>query len=127
MSLFTINVNLLEDGESCSVSALDLLFNFSFSVRFLPAELVAGEGKDLETLIFVLLVDLNHFFVVRVGQTSMSRDIDHQCTLFAFSKVLDIVSIYILSTEMVEAGRLSGTYFVFIGVFLGLKYFSWLN
>ena len=66
MSILTVHVNLGEHGELGAVTGGKLL-DFSFGTWLLVHELVAWEGDDFETSIFVLLMDLDHFFVVLVG------------------------------------------------------------
>jgi hypothetical protein len=47
--------------------ALSKLLDLSVSARLLVAELVAGEGKNFETLVSKLLVDGHHLLVVFVS------------------------------------------------------------
>ena len=72
-----------EHRERGSICAISELFDFCISSWLLVAELIAGKGEDLKTLPFELLMELNHFFVVLVCQTSLGRHIDNHDTLLA--------------------------------------------
>ena len=82
VSICTIHINLGEHWEFRTVFLSCELFDFSFSSWLLCIELIAWESKDFETFFAELLVDLNHFFVVLIGQTSLCRDVhDHDALL----------------------------------------------
>ena len=101
MSVRSIDVNLGEHWELHAVlgrcKRLDLLIR----ARFLPVELIAGEGQNLQALFFELLVELHHFAVVPVREASLARDIDDHYTLLILAKLakLPAVSIYIICLE----------------------------
>ena len=101
MSVRSIDVYLSKHWELRAVLArcerLDLLIR----ARFLPVELIAGEGQNLQALFFELLVELHHFAVVPVREASLARDIDDHYTLLILAKLakLAAVSIYIICFE----------------------------
>ena len=70
MRVCSINLNFGEHGELNSVFLRES-FDLRFRTWLLVAELVAGECQNLEALASILLVDLNHPFVVFVSQTSI--------------------------------------------------------
>ena len=95
MSVRSIDVNLGEHWELHAVlgrcKRLDLLIR----AWFLPVELIAGEGQNLQTLFFELLVELNHFAVVPVREASLGRDIDDHNTFFILAKFAKLATISI--------------------------------
>ena len=101
MSVRSIDVNLGEHWELHAVlgrcKRLDLLIR----AWFLPVELIAGEGQNLQALFFELLVELHHFAVVPVREASLARDIDDHYTLLILAELakLAAVSIYIICLE----------------------------
>lgn len=66
VGVLPVDVDFGEHRELDIVGAVSPFLDFSLSARLLASELVAGEGQDLEALCLVLLVELNHFFVVLV-------------------------------------------------------------
>ena len=84
VSIHSVYVNLREHGSGKTVLSHCELFDFCFSSRLLFPELIAREGKDFKTLLFELLVELNHFFVVIISQASLANNVYDQCTLLAF-------------------------------------------
>ena len=82
-----IHVDLREHREFHTVSVLGKGFYLSLGSRFLVLELVAGEGEDFEAPLPVLLMELHHFFVADVSQTSLRRHINHHDTLLARAHV----------------------------------------
>ena len=105
--VFQIHVNLREHREGSIVLAPSKLFDFRFGSRLLVTELIAGEGEDFETLVLELLMELNHFFVVLIGQASLGRNIDDHNTFLALedgSEVGKINANNIFSSNFEEAG-----------------------
>jgi len=78
MGVGAIHVDLREHGELDTVFASSKSLDFSFCSGLLFRELVAGECENLESCAAELLMDLNHFFVVLVGQTSFGGDVDDE-------------------------------------------------
>ena len=80
--IFPVHFNLGEERELCTVLPLSELLDISFSSWLLTVELIAWESENVETFLAELLMDLNHFFVVLVGQTSVCCDVhDHDAFL----------------------------------------------
>ena len=86
VSLWSIDINLWKHGELDIVFCGGPFFDRGVITRFLFPKLVGGEGKNLETLLSVLLMELNQFFVVLVRQASLAYHIDDQCTLLAINQ-----------------------------------------
>ena len=66
VGVLPIDVDFGEHGELDVVGAGGPFFDFSLGARLLATKLIAREGEDLEALPLVLLMELNHFFVVLV-------------------------------------------------------------
>lgn len=78
MGFGTIHVNFTKHGELGAILLLCEFFDCSLISWLLFFELVARESKNFETLVSVLLVDLNHLLVVFVGQASLSGNVDNK-------------------------------------------------
>ena len=102
MCVLSIDVNLREHGELSVIFPLGEGLDLGLCARLLVPELVTGERKDLESLRFVLLMDLHHFFVVQVGETSLSGHVDHHGALLTTTEVFEghLVSVYGLRSEL---------------------------
>ena len=74
----TIHLNLAENGKLGVVLALDELLDVSFGLRLLLAELIAREGKNSQTLRFVLIVKLYQLAVEAIGFASLRGHVDHE-------------------------------------------------
>jgi hypothetical protein len=72
----------IDDGLGHHVELHSKIFccclNLLDAVVLSVTKLVAGEGQNRETLVFVFIVDLNHLFIVRGCVSSFTGDIDHQ-------------------------------------------------
>lgn len=75
--VFAVHVGLVHRGEFDAVILLERL-DLLVGAWLLPAKLVARIGDNLETLLFVLLGQLDEAFVVRVGQASFGGHVDDQ-------------------------------------------------
>ncbi len=103
MCLRAVDIDLGEHWEVDVVLLLCPSLNLSLRARLLVLELIAGECKDLESSLAILLVKLNHLPVVHIRQTSVRRNIDDHGTLFARDQVAqlsDFLSIDIASTNL---------------------------
>jgi hypothetical protein len=87
VSVFAIDLDLLEHGELNVVLPLGPFLDLSLCARLLVHKLIAGECKDLESLLAILLVQLNHFPVVHICQTSVRRNIHDHRTLLTSAQV----------------------------------------
>jgi len=74
-----LHVDLGEHRELGTVVASSKRLDVSLIKRFLLCKYVARECENLESIAVELLIDLNHFFVVLVGQFSISGDVDDEC------------------------------------------------
>ena len=81
----SINVDLLEERIR-GAFALRKLLDIFVAARLLPAELVAGEGKDLEALATILSVQLVELSIVELGQPSHGRHIHYKGTFLAIKE-----------------------------------------
>ena len=79
MSLVAIHMDFLKHGKFDVVGLFSPSFDFEVGRRFLVAELVAWEGENVEASASVLLMELNHLFVVSVS-ISEGSDIDNHNT-----------------------------------------------
>ena len=84
--LRAIHIRLGKEGPLCSL-ALRKLLDVLIGSWLLAAELVTRECKDLESLLAVLPVHLDHLTVVLLSQSSVRRHIDHHSTLLATAQV----------------------------------------
>ena len=78
----TVHVALGEHGESSVVALSRELLYLCVRAWFLPSKLVAGEGKDLETLLSILLVEIRQLSVVVRRQASLRRYVHEHDDLF---------------------------------------------
>jgi len=78
-----IHLALGEHGEICVVTLACKLLYLCIRAGFLPTKLVAREGKDLETLLSILLVQVCQLTVVVGGESSFRRHIDEHDDLFS--------------------------------------------
>ena len=67
----------------------------------LTIELIAWESENVETFLAELLMDLNHFFVVLVGQTSVCCDVHDHDAFLSFDQCLE--GIYHLPIDVLCA------------------------
>ena len=89
MGVRSIAFNFLEDRELSTVLASCKIVNFLGSSWLLLFKLVAREGQDLKTGSFEFCVYLNQLFVVLVGQSSLSSDINEEICLCLLHVVFD--------------------------------------
>lgn len=73
------------------------LLNVSLISTFLAEELVAREGKNLQSLISVFFVDLNQFDVVGARQSSLTSHIDNNK---AFNLSLELSKVHHVSVDV---------------------------
>ena len=71
VGISAVDVDLWKHREFHAVCRLCPFLDLGFWSWLLASELVAREGKDLETLVTELLMELNHFFVVLGGEASL--------------------------------------------------------
>ena len=108
MSVRSVYIDLREHGELRIVAGSKGL-DIGLSARLLVPELVAGECKDLESSLAILLVELHHLPIVLVGQASLGHHIDDQDTLFAFedlTEAFNVLSIDVSRTDVMQAARI---------------------
>ena len=114
MSIRSIDLDLWHHGELNTICSRCPLFDLSIRLWFLSFKLVAGESKDFETLLPILLMDLHHFLVVLVCQASLCRHIDDHCTFLTFenlSKLVKLTSFDSFGTNCEQARRITLTIF----------------
>ena len=107
MCLRAVDIDLGKHWEVNVVLLLCPSLYLGLRTWLLVLELIAGECKDLESLLAILLVKLNHLPVVHVSQTSVRRNIDDHGTLFASDQVAqlsDFLPINIASTNLEQTG-----------------------
>jgi len=102
-----IHFDLGEHRELDTVRISSKGLDFSLGAFFLFFELIAGECENFEALAAELLMDLNHLFVVLVGQTSSGGDVyDKSGFLLAVeaAETFDLVSVNIFSGDVPKSG-----------------------
>ena len=62
--VLAVDFALCEHGESCFVALPGKLFDLKIGARLLPSKLIAREGKNFETFVPILLVDVCQLPVV---------------------------------------------------------------
>ena len=92
MRILSIHLDLREEWELCIVCLSCVLFYFSICPRLLIVELIAREAKDFEALVTELLMELHHFIVVLLCQTSVLCYIDDQDTFLPGNQLLERVN-----------------------------------
>ena len=98
------DADFLEEWE-LDVVLLDEVHNPVSVVRLLGTELVAREGKDLESFVLHILVHLDQLLVVPVGNTSFRSHVDNKDSLLTVNQVsesLDLSSVELVMGELEE-------------------------
>ena len=85
--VWSVYLTFSEHGECGIVALSSKLLYLSVSARLLPSELVAGEGKDLETLLSILLVEIRQLSVVVRRHASLRRHVHEHDDLFLGNKL----------------------------------------
>ena len=109
MCVCSVHVDLGEHRESDVVGALGPSFDLSLRAGLLFLKLVAGECKNLESLLAIPIVELHHLSIVHVRQTSLGRNIDHHdalLTLQDLAQVLNFSPVDVLCANLQQALRL---------------------
>lgn len=101
-----VHVALFEPGELVlrprPEFSLDEVHDFVVGTRFLTPELIAREGQDFEPPRAVLVEELGELDVVRFGQTSLRRDVDHAQNVALELAHRDLVAVHLPVDEIVE-------------------------
>lgn len=104
MSVFTVDLHLLHDGETGVEFLLDKVGDFFWATALLSEELVAGESNHFETLVSPSLMSLDHFGVVFRSKSSLAGHIDHHDELPILQLCKgEVFTIDILDCEVKEA------------------------
>ena len=77
-----VHFTLGEHGERSIVALSCELLYLCVRAWFLPSKLIAGEGKDLKTLLSILPVEVRQLSVVVSRQTSLCRHVHEHDDLF---------------------------------------------
>ena len=77
-----VHLALGEHGERSIVALSCELLYLCVRAWFLPSKLIAGEGKDLETLLSILLVEICQLSVVVGRHASLGRHVDEHDDFF---------------------------------------------
>ena len=85
-----VDLAFREHGERGIVALSSKLFYLCVCARLLPSELIAGEGKDLETLLSILLVEVCQLSVIVGCQASFCRHIYEHDNLFIRNKISNL-------------------------------------
>ena len=80
-----VHLTLGEHGERSIVALSCELLYLCVRAWFLSSKLIAGEGKDLETLLSILLVEVRQLSVVVGRQTSLRRHVHKHDDLFLWN------------------------------------------
>ena len=107
MRVCSVHLDFREERELCIVLALGKLLDLGVCSRFLLHELIAGEGQNFEALLAILLVELNHFGVVRFSESSLRGHVDDHHALFTLKEVAkaDHFPINIVCLELPKTYR----------------------
>lgn len=85
--IIPVDVDLGEHGELGAVEIFSEGLDLSVGSGLLPQELVAGEGKDLKSMLSILLVQFDQLNIVLVGESSLRGDVDHEYAFFPLKDV----------------------------------------
>ena len=105
-----VDLALGEHGKRGIVALSGEFLYLCIRARLLPTELIAREGKDLETLLSILLVEICQLSVVVGGEASLGGHVDEHDRFFVGDKVtnLDQLAINVDYLDVLErAGALS--------------------
>ena len=99
-----VDLAFSEHGERGIVALSGELLNLCIRARFLPPELIAGEGKDLETLLSILRVEICQLSVVVRREASLRGHIDKHDHFFIRNQVtnFDQLTVYIDDFDVLE-------------------------
>ena len=89
VSVGAIDVDFLEDRELSSILLSGKSPDLLVGARLLLHELVAGEGKDFESLVLQLAVHVHQLSVVGVRQSSLGGHVHHHNALLSLSDFSD--------------------------------------
>ena len=107
IGVFPVDFALCEEGESGTVTFTGEFFDLCVGTFFLPSKLVAGEGKDFETLVPILLMQICQLLVVVFSHASLGRYVDEQNCFFVSKEVANahILSINVLNLNVKQVLR----------------------
>ena len=109
VGVLAVDVALGEHGEGRLVALFGELFDLAVCAWFLPSELVAWEGKDLETLVSILPVEICQLLVVFFRQASLRRHVDEHDGLFIREKAshLNHLPVDVLNLDFAQLAAAS--------------------
>lgn len=84
MSFITINLYFLEDREFSMEVFLYKFSDFLWRSTFLTKELIAWEGKNLESFRLKLFMHINHSFIIWWCKSSLTSYINNHNGFFVF-------------------------------------------
>eukprot|EP00287_Rhodomonas_sp_CCMP768_P009445 CAMPEP_0196739250 /NCGR_PEP_ID=MMETSP1091-20130531/20801_1 /TAXON_ID=302021 /ORGANISM="Rhodomonas sp., Strain CCMP768" /LENGTH=163 /DNA_ID=CAMNT_0042083665 /DNA_START=141 /DNA_END=632 /DNA_ORIENTATION=+ len=100
--LRAIDLDLGHQHELGTVLLDGKLFDLCVRLRFLIPKLIAGESENLEPLLGVLAVDLNHALVLRVRRASERRDIHNHERLALEILHIPLIPIDVFRLQIVK-------------------------
>ena len=101
-STIAIHINLIKDGILSLKASANKLFYLFITPRLLCSKLIAWECQNLQTLIFVFLIQLMQLCVVWIGQATLWCNIDNQEGFSLVDAKINIISPSILNGEAVD-------------------------
>lgn len=106
MSVFTVDLYFVHNGEFDIIVLVHKLFYLLVSSWFLAFELIAWEGQNLEPLIFEIFSQLIQLFVIWICVATLACHINYQngLALLEFRKQIP-VSINIFYLHVVKRSR----------------------
>lgn len=85
-SVLSVHVSLRKEREFSAVQITSEGLDFGVSARLLAHELVAGECKDLESLVPIQFVESHHLCIGLVSESSLRSDVNHHYAFFVFAE-----------------------------------------
>ena len=86
VSVRSIDINFREHGELHVVLSLCEGLDLFICPRFLPIKLIARKSQYLKAFFFELLMELHHFTVVPVRETSVTGNVHDHDTFLTFAQ-----------------------------------------
>lgn len=113
--VLSIHVSLRKKREFGSIEVTSECLNLGVGAWLLSHELVAGECKDLESLVPIQFVQTRHLCIGLVGESSLRCDVHDHNAFFVFTETsnsLNNLSVDVHSRD-IEEGLIGRREFIF--------------
>lgn len=103
--ILPVDIYLGEERELGLVYLFNEGLDLGVAPRLMIHELVAGEGKDLQSLVSILVVQLDKLSIVLARDSSLRRYVHNQDALFPLKDISqsgDVVAVDILGWDVME-------------------------